>query len=214
MAENKTAYLDKLIEQGNFLAAYLFLSESSFNKEEKIEYTGKIVHYILDNLSSSSVRRSKEKVYFYRSLLIQILTDVPGLARIYRRQLRLAQEASSPFDFLKGIKDLASFSGDKEELKERIEDAMEDFSEKLEDTAEDISDGSIDNSLKDFLSVAEDGIKEGFKGFSDFLKTVIKPQDKNSDEDQEMREERRVGPFNNEENEKDKKEGSEDKKEK
>ena len=121
MSEEDTIILiEKLLEERNYLSAYLCLKETSLPRERELEYTGKIVQDILNELGYSSGRRNKEKVYFYRSLLLMIFQDIPGLARIYRRQLQTASEPESPLAFLKHLKALTDLSSDKSDFKESI----------------------------------------------------------------------------------------------
>ena len=177
MPEEETiTFINKLLEQRNYLSAYLSLKETSVSREAELEYTGKIVQDILSELSYSTGRRNKEKVYFYRSLLLMIFQDIPGLARIYRRQLQLAHEPESPLAFLKHLRALTDFSKDKNDIKESIEDTIEDISEKIEDAQEDIKDGRLDESVKDLFSFAEDSIKQGLKGFNEFIKRITKTE--------------------------------------
>ncbi|MBN2533762.1 MAG: hypothetical protein JXB88_12775 [Spirochaetales bacterium] len=189
--EEHIVFINKLLEQRNYLSAYLYLKETSVSRETELEYTGRIVQDILGELTYSTGRRNKEKVYFYRSLLLMIFQDIPGLARIYRRQLHIAREPESPLAFLKHLRALTDFSTDKDDLKESIEDTMEEISEKVEDAREDIEEGKLDDSVKDLFSLAEDSIKQGIKGFNEFIKKITKtstatePDPEN--EEQEMR---------------------------
>lgn len=201
MPEEETiTFINKLLEQRNYLSAYLSLKEASVSREAELEYTGKIVQDILSELSYSTGRRNKEKVYFYRSLLLMIFQDIPGLARIYRRQLHLANEPESPLAFLKHLRALSDFSKDKNDLKESIEDTIEDISEKIEDAQEDIKDGRLDESVKDLFSFAEDSIKQGLKGFNEFIKRITKTEPaKEPDSEEEEKIMRKAEPVEDEE---------------
>jgi hypothetical protein len=172
--EFSPSFIDKMLEEGNYLAAYLAIKESFSDKEKEIEYRGKCVTHILDELTVSERRRNREKVYYFRSLLLLIFEDVPVLARLYRRQLRTAKEVHTPLDFLKDLKELTDVAGNREELNERIEDTIEDIRDRIEDTTEGMKDGSTQDSLEGIVNLAGEGIKEGLKGFAAFLNNLSK----------------------------------------
>jgi hypothetical protein len=172
MAENdKIGRINTLIGEKNFLSAYLLIKDAAFPRDMQTEYMGKIVQELLNELGLSTGRRNREKVYFYRSLLIMICEDVPGLARIYKRELRSAQDTDSPFNLIRQIRNLTN-TGDKSELQESIENTIEDISEKIEDTAENINEGRIDESVNDLFRLAGDGIRQGLESFNNFLKQL------------------------------------------
>jgi hypothetical protein len=194
--QDNIGLIEKLLEQRNYLSAYLCLKETSLPREAEIEYTGKIVQNILNELGYSTGRRDKEKVYFYRSLLLMIFQDVPGLARIYRRQLQFAQSPESPLAFLKHLRALSDLSANKDDLRESIEDTIEDISEKIEDTREEVHDGRLDESVKDLFSFAEDSIKQGLKGFNEFINKITSADtpDHQPEQEQEEKEMRKAEP--------------------
>ncbi|MBN2443322.1 MAG: hypothetical protein JXJ04_18320 [Spirochaetales bacterium] len=173
--QESVTLIEKFLEDRNYLSAYLGLKESSLSRERELEFTGKITQHIITELGYSSGRKDKEKVYFYRSLLLMIFQDIPGLARIYKRQLQSSRELDSPMDFLKHIKNFNNLATDNSDLKETINDTIEDISEKIEDAKDDMEENRLDESVKDLFSIAEESIKEGVKGFNDFLKKITTP---------------------------------------
>ncbi|MBN1699704.1 MAG: hypothetical protein JW881_19475 [Spirochaetales bacterium] len=180
--EFSSSFVDSMLDEGNYLAAYLHIKESAPGKEKEIEYKGKCVMRILDELTVSERRRNREKLHYYRSLLLLIFQDVPALARFYRGQLRSLRDAQNPLDFLRDLKEIAEATGNREEFERRVEDTIEDIKDRMEDTADSIRDGSAQESLENLVNIAGDGIKEGLKGFSrflnDFTKTVREESEK------------------------------------
>jgi hypothetical protein len=212
--EFSPSFIDKMLEEGNFLAAYLAIRESFSDKEKEIEYKGKCAARILEELTVSERRRNREKVYYYRSLLLTIFEDVPVLSRLYRRQLRAAREAHTPLDFLKDLKELTEVAGNRDELNERIEDTIEDIKERIEDTAEGIKDGSAQDSLEGIVNLAGEGIKEGLKGFAAFLnnlsKTVKEEAEKRREETEKERQVKDEGSIEEKEDKKEEDNEAED----
>jgi hypothetical protein len=173
--QNHIELIEKFIAERNYLSAYISLKEGTLSREKEIEYIGKITQNILTDITYSTGRKNKEKVYYYRSLLLMIFQEVPGLARVYRHQLQESRGLDSPLNILKQLKNLADITTDNTELKESIENAIEDISDKIEDVKEDIEDKNLDEPIKDIFSLAEEGIKEGLKGFNNFLKNITSP---------------------------------------
>ncbi len=170
MTEFNASALEKNLEDKNFLAAYLILKDSTISRQEVWEYTGKIVTSIIQEMGSSGSK--SEKNLYYRSLLLLIFEDVPGLSRIYGRQLRLLEESRASFDILKNLRNLVDAAKDKEELKLQIENTFENIKETIEDTTQNIQDGTTQKHMDDFFYVAGEGIKEGLKAFSSFLSNM------------------------------------------
>jgi hypothetical protein len=170
MAEFDISALQRMMSDKNFLAAYMLLKDSTLSKESQYEYTGKIVTSIMSELAPGTSQR--DKTLYYRSLLLYIFEDIPGLARIYQRQLRLLEENKASFDLLREIRGLVEASKDKDEFKAKLEDTFDNIKEKIDDTTEDIKDGTAQKKAEDFFYLAGEGIKEGLKQFSSFIKNI------------------------------------------
>lgn len=189
------AKIDGYIKDGNHLAAYQYIKDATIPRELLTEYTGKIVNAIIEELGRGT--GSRDRTLYFRSLLVYIFEDIPGLARIYQRQLRLVEESRNSFDLLKNIRSLVDASRDKDELKAKLDDVIGGIKEKIDDTTEDIKDGTAQQNIENFFHIAGEGIKEGIRQFSSFVRNISESGERRDDNTPEKKE---PGPEEDREN--------------
>jgi hypothetical protein len=185
MADLNVSTLERFIDEKNFIAAYLLVKDATVTRPEMFEYTGRIVSAIISEMGAGGSR--SDKSIYYRSLLLYIFEEIPGLGRIYSRQLRIMEESKSSFDLLSNLRSLVDASKDKEELKAKIEETFEGIKDTIEDTTQDIKDGTAQKKMDDFLYIAGEGIKEGLKQFSSFMRNVSESAREQQKDDETIR---------------------------
>ena len=95
------------LEEKNYLAACLYLKNEELPDESRYELTGEVAKYVVEDLASE---RNKEKILYLRSVLVWLFKDIPGLASVYREQLRLASGGPNLMrDFVRGVRNFSEF---------------------------------------------------------------------------------------------------------
>ncbi|MBN2737454.1 MAG: hypothetical protein JXR70_10775 [Spirochaetales bacterium] len=167
MKEQFSNSLNTMLEEKNFLGAYLLIKAYGGDEILKLEFTGKLVQRVIDELSKAARLRNKETVSYLRSLLLMIFEEVPSLSRIYRQQLRQDNPNPGLLDFLNPFKD---FPQNQDELNDNIKDTVDGIKKNIED--------NTDDRVKDFFKQAEKGISDGFNQFSSFINDISKSFEK------------------------------------
>lgn len=168
------------LEEQNYIGACLFLKNEELPDDARYEITGEVAKQVVDRLS---VEKNKEKILYLRSILVWLFKDVPGLATVYREQLRLASgDGNIMREFMKGARTFADVATGGE---------SEAFGEKVEDVAENLRPDVIQEKVKDFFSDAGIDVDEGIKKARDFFESLSgrapdaeKPEPRDVDDEQ------------------------------
>ena len=159
--------IEQLISAGDYLSAYLSIREE---KALQQVYIGRIVNAVVDELSQQTSRGNRERLYYLRSLLLWIFRDVPGLAPIYRSQLREGLFAEGSPDLLRLLRNLGGSVG--RNVPRSPEEAAEGVKQTVDDVVDDIKSGNADRRMKDIFGLAEEGLRTGMKGVADFFDAI------------------------------------------
>jgi hypothetical protein len=155
-SEDKEFY-DELIEDGNYLGAAQFLREIDLPRARRSAYTGKIVQAVIRDLGSARSKNDREKVVYLRSVLAWLLKEYPGLASIYREQLRLATGGRDVLpEFARGVRNMGDVLSGKKTVQEGMEDAAEPLESFTDQAGNFIRDGL--NQVGEFFA----GLNRGF----------------------------------------------------
>lgn len=116
---------ERLLSDRNYIAAYQYLKSSRLEEPRYSEYSGRIVSAVLLELSRTNKRDDPERQVFLRSILAWIFRDIPGLASIYREQVRIAQGANDPVSGVyQGLRTLNDVAAGRKSVSEGIEEAF------------------------------------------------------------------------------------------
>ena len=149
------------LKEQNYIAACLFLKNEELPDDARYEATGEVAKGVIDDLASE---KNKEKILYLRSILVWLFKDIPGLASVYREQLRLASDNPNIVrDFMKGVRTFSDIA---------TGGASETVGEKVDDMAENLRPEAIQEKVKDFFSDAGLDIDEGIKKAQDFFDTL------------------------------------------
>lgn len=152
------AEFEQLIADKNFLGAWVMLKESRIRKNQEARYVGSLANSLVEEITLARKSDDRERVAYLRSLLAYVLKDFPGLASLYREQIK-GSGALVP----DGIQDvwqefndiLAGRKGLDEAFKQRVEEARARVER--------------DSGLDGFIKEAQQGISKGFEGFKSFV---------------------------------------------
>jgi hypothetical protein len=144
------------LEEQNYVAACLFLKNEELPDDARYETTGEVAKRVIDDLA---LEKNKEKILYLRSILVWLFKDVPGLASVYREQLRLASDGPNVVrDFMRGVRTFSDLATGGETV-----------GEKVDDMTENLKPEAIQEKVKDFFSDAGLDIDEGIKKAQDFF---------------------------------------------
>jgi hypothetical protein len=168
--------IDVLMDEGNYLAAYLRLRRLSEDDPAREEYLGLIAMRIIDELGNQPARGNRERVFYLRSLLLSVFKEVPGLARLYKEQLYTAEQpVDSLGAFMKNMKAFNDVATGKRDMADVAEETIENIKNRMEDAGEEAQSADTDQQVKDFFDLAGEGLREGIKNVSSFFDSVSKP---------------------------------------
>lgn len=164
MNDKQQEFFEELLASRNYLGAYHYLKELDSPGPERAAFVGILAQAIADDLASQA-RTNKEKIVFLRTVLSYVLKDFPGLASLYREQLRMAQGGGDPFaEVLRGVRNLGDVASGRKSLEEGFEDAAEDFKERVEQ--------DLGKSLNTLGKEAQKSIKAGIESIGAFFSTL------------------------------------------
>ncbi|GAB6091286.1 hypothetical protein [Spirochaeta dissipatitropha] len=177
--------LNKLMEEKNYLAAILLLREIPQYSEDRQELPGLIAERLIEEIDSLS-REKKERRLYLRSLLQMLMREVPGLAAIYRDQVRASSGENDPMQQVyKNVKNWSDVASGKKSFRDGVDDTAENVQQGFEQAGESIRSGEFSENLKGFFNVAEQGIQSGLKTLDSFFQgssVEKKPQENMEDE--------------------------------
>ena len=166
----------KYLDEENYIAAYSNLRESGLNKMDRNELAGLYVKDILEKMDALPVRGASEKKAALRSFLLWVFRDYPGLANLYKGQLR--GHLSDRKNFISFIGDMKDPDTAKERIGEEVNNFFDGVKQNLDDSADDIKNGRAQDKVKDFIDQAESNVKEGLKNIADIFDSVINKKNK------------------------------------
>jgi hypothetical protein len=116
-----------MMKSHNYLGAYEVLKQLDISKAERAAYVGEILQAAIEDLAISS-KQSKEKTIYLRTIITYVSKEFPGLANLYREQLRIATGKDDLFtELFKGAKNVGDVATGKKTLEEGVEQAKEDI---------------------------------------------------------------------------------------
>lgn len=134
--------LSELLNDKNFLGAAQYLRELELEKAERSARMGAVVSAVIQDLGRARSGGDRERVVYLRSVLAWLLKEYPGLASIYREQLRIATGSGDIFpEFARGVRNMQDVFSGKKTVQEGMEDAAEPMEGFAEQAGEFIKDG-------------------------------------------------------------------------
>lgn len=150
-----------MMKSHNYLGAYEVLKQLDISKAERAAYAGEILQAAIEDLAVSS-KQSKEKTIYLRTIITYVSKEFPGLANIYREQLRIATGRDDVFaELFKGAKNVGDVATGKKTLEEGVEQAKED----IQSGFESMFGTSVESITKD----AETFLTQGLEQLSSFF---------------------------------------------
>lgn len=166
---------NEYLNEENYIAAYSNLKESGLSRRDRNELAGLMVRDIINDLEALPPKGHNEKKTFLRSMLLWIFRDYPGLAMLYKGQIRSSSPDKSLFGLLNDL-------SDPEKAKERVAVEMENLADNvkqgLEDTADDLKSGRTQEKVKDFIDQAEANVREGIRNIAEIFDSINKQSKK------------------------------------
>lgn len=159
-----------MIDEQNFVAAYMAVKQSGLSDVDRTEMSGQIVARIVDDLSRCTRREERERAIYLRSLLAWIFRDIPGLSSLYREQVRLVHNRGDlATDMYQGLKNINDVATGRKGVSEGLEDTVNQVRQNLEDAAENFRTGDTSESVRSFMSAAETGLRDGLTQIGKFF---------------------------------------------
>ena len=150
-----------MMQSHNYLGAYEVLKQLDISKAERAAYAGEILQAAIEDLAVSS-KQSKEKTIYLRTIITYVSKEFPGLANIYREQLRIATGRDDVFaELFKSAKNVGDVATGKKTLEEGVEQAKED----IQTGFESMFGTSVESITKD----AETFLTQGLEQLSSFF---------------------------------------------
>ena len=170
----KEKFIQYLNEE-NYIAAYSNLRESKYSKMERNELAGILVNDLIKELDAIPTRGKSEKRTMLRSMLLWVFRDYPGLAQLYKNQLR--SNDSDQRNLLTFLSDMRDPDKARERVGEEVDNLFDNVKQNLDDTADDIKTGRAQDKMKDFIDQAEHNIRDGIRNLADIFESVTKNKD-------------------------------------
>ena len=149
------------LEDKNYIAACLYLKGEEIPDDGKYEITGEVATRVIDDLAAE---KNREKILYLRSILVWLFKEVPGLATVYREQLRLASGGQGMMrDFLQGVRTFADAA---------TGGASESVHEKAEEVADSVNPEVIQEKVRDFFSSAGVNLDDGIRRAQQFFDSL------------------------------------------
>ena len=159
-----------MIDEQNFVAAYMVVKQSGLSDLDRTEMAGQIVARIVDDLSRCTRREERERAIYLRSLLAWVFRDIPGLSSLYREQVRLVHNRGDfATDMYQGLKNINDVASGRKGFGEGLEDTVSQVRQNLEDAAENFRSGDPSESVRSFMSAAETGLRDGLSQVGKFF---------------------------------------------
>ena len=162
--------VEQMIDEQNFVAAYMAVKQSGLEDLDRTEMAGQIVARIVDDLGQCTRREERERAIYLRSLLAWIFRDIPGLSSLYREQVRLVHNRGDfATDMYQGFKNINDVASGRKGFSEGLEDTTNQIRQNLEDAAENFRSGDASESVRSFMTAAETGLRDGLAQMGRFF---------------------------------------------
>lgn len=126
MANWTSTEFERLLSDRNYIAAYQYLKNARVEEPKYSEFAGRLVNSVMIELSRTNRRDDAERQAFLRSIIAWVLRDIPGLAPLYREQVRLSQGGGDPMsDVYRGIRNLNDVASGRKSISDGIEEAVD-----------------------------------------------------------------------------------------
>jgi len=169
---NATATVNRFIGERNFIGAQLYIKRAEIDSAEREEFTGQLAAAVVEDLSRTR-REDRERLAYLRGILAWVLRDVPGLATLYREQLRLSLGRSDVLsDLTRGLRNVGDVAGGRKSFQEGVQDATEDVRRNFEEAGERFRATEGGANVSDFFRVAERGIRDGLDQLGTLFRTM------------------------------------------
>jgi hypothetical protein len=153
--KNETFFMT-MMKNKNYLGAYEALKGFDIPKSERSAYAGEILQATIEDLAISA-KHSKEKTIYLRSVVTYISREFPGLANVYREQLRFAFGKDDLFtEIFKGAKNVSDVATGKKTFEEGVDQAKDD----LQSGFESMFGTSVDSLTKDAEKFISQGLEQ------------------------------------------------------
>ncbi|AFG37797.1 hypothetical protein [Spirochaeta africana] len=160
--------IEDLLQQGSFLPAILALQEGSLDPAERQMLLGSAADRIVAELDGLK-REERERRIYLRSLLQMVFRQVPGLAAVYRDQVRAVHGGDPVQTLYKNFKTWSDVASGHKSVRDGVDDTAESVRQGFEDAGESMRSGEFSENLKGFFDLAEQGFKAGLKSIDDAL---------------------------------------------
>ena len=157
---------ESLVQAENWLGAWSFLKAGQTSQAEQGALIGILATGLQHRLSEARKNDDREKISYLRSLLAWILRDYPGLASLYREQLRPSGIPGIP----DGLQDIWREFSDVISGRKTMDES---FKERVRDAASHLSAEGVDNdAFKTIARDAETELRKGMDGVREFLGSI------------------------------------------
>jgi len=157
---------DSLVRLENWLGAWTYVKACAIDRTEESALIGTMANGLQKSLTAARQKDDREKMAYLRSLLAWILRDYPGLASLYREQIRPSGFPGIP----DGLQDIWRDFGDIISGRKSFD---ENFQEKLRDAAVHFTgEANPADNINKFAKSAEQELNKGIAGLRSFLGTL------------------------------------------
>lgn len=156
-----------LLAEGNHLGAWVLIKQSGLDRTEEGILIGQLANGLISMIADARGHDNKEKQAYLRSLLSYMLKDWPGLASLYREQVRQALPSFVPENLQDLWQEFSDVMSGRKTLDESMRQRMEEAGQKAREFGVDM------DPLKDFARDAEREFRRGAEEVRDFLKNVF-----------------------------------------
>ncbi len=170
--------VERMLGEHNYVAAYTVVKKAEIAEDDRTELSGKIVTRLVDELSRCTRKEDRERAVYLRSLLAWIFRDIPGLASMYREQVRIANQRDDlAMDLYRGFKNFNDVASGRKSVSDGVQETMEGFQRNIDEAAERVRSGEADEVVRDFANMAEEGIKQGLSSLGKIFETLNQPRE-------------------------------------
>ena len=187
--EDTRARVKRLIREQNYVAAQT-VANAYPDPDHRAELAGMVIEAIASELSQN--RLPRERAVYLRSLLVWVFRDFPGLASIYREQVRIAAGQSTGFDWLEGVRNMSDVASGRKSFEAGVEDTVESVRRNVEN-ADEVRDffseagknisGALDEFGKVFRSMSGSGSRDRSRSWYREDESSASDQPESPDED-------------------------------
>lgn len=160
--ESIAEYIERLLREKNYVGAYLTLREERIDPRGRNEYTGRIVERVMAELSSGTI--SPERAKYLHSVAGWIFRDVPGLASLYREQLRSPTTRTNLLgDLVDGVRGVGDVLSGKRSLPDEVDGVVQDAKERIADSVDRAARSAPAKGVDGFFDAASEGLRGGLE---------------------------------------------------